>query len=218
MHIPDGYLEPEVLVPLTVITVGAVAYSVARSGRELDERKVPLMGVMGAFVFAAQMINVPTGVGVSGHLLGGLLLSILLGAHPALVVVASIFIVQALIYADGGITALGANVFNCGVIPCFIGYSVYLAMKSLSANRRWENLATFVMAWFSVVLGSVCAAVELTLSGKISLRAGLGVIVMFHVVIGFIEGIVTVAAINFIRAVRPQVLTRGSGEQSVEQT
>src|SRR3990172_11883821 len=125
MHIPDGFLEPEVWIPLTAIS-GMSLVSVSRKISDgMDEEAIPLMGVMAAFVFAAQMINFPVGGGTSGHLMGGVLIAAIVGPYGGLVIIATILILQALLFQDGGITALGANVFNMGVFGAVLGYAVF---------------------------------------------------------------------------------------------
>ena len=133
----------------------------------MDDLKVPLMGVTGAFVFAAQMINFPIPFGTSGHLVGTMLLAVLLGAQPALLVVTCILIVQCLLFQDGGATALGANVLNMAVLPVAVGYPVYIGVRKLL--RRWQNgwlAGAAVAAWLTVALSAVAASIEVALSGR----------------------------------------------------
>src|SRR5262252_4132244 len=125
MHIPDGFLSPSVWAPLDVAALPAVAWVARRARLDTEDRSIPLMGVMGAFVFAAQMINFPVGLGTSGHLVGGALLSIALGPAAASVVMTAILVVQAFVFQDGGIMALGANVFNMAIVGVLAGYLPY---------------------------------------------------------------------------------------------
>ncbi|MDP2947929.1 MAG: energy-coupling factor ABC transporter permease, partial [Chloroflexota bacterium] len=141
MHIPDGFLSAPVAGAGFVLTAAAVAVAVRRTNRTLDERAVALMGVMDAFFFAAQMMNFPVAGGTSGHLLGGALAAILLGPWAAIIVMTSVIGVQALMFQDGGLVALGANVFNMGVVTALLGYAVYAAMSRLANGRPWLRQA-----------------------------------------------------------------------------
>src|SRR5271165_5457692 len=122
MHIPDNFLSTPVWAALDAVTVPAFGLIARRAGRDLEESRVPLLGVLGAFVFAAQMINFPVGIGTSGHLVGGALLAITLGAAPAVLVMTAIIAMQAFVFQDGGVLALGANVFNMAVVGVLAGY------------------------------------------------------------------------------------------------
>src|ERR1700681_2932613 len=122
MHIPDNFLSTPVWATLDAVAIPAVGFMVKRAGRELEDRRIPLLGVMGAFVFAAQMINFPVGIGTSGHLVGGALLACTLGAAPAVLVMTAIIAMQAFVFQDGGVLALGANVFNIAVVGVLAGF------------------------------------------------------------------------------------------------
>ena len=208
MHIPDGFLDTATLAVTWTISAGSVAYAVRRTSRELDERQVPLMGVSAAFIFAAQMLNFTVAGGTSGHLLGGALAAILLGPWAGMLVITSVLAVQALLFQDGGLLALGANVFNMAVIGVLLGWVVYTGVKRLFGNKTWNTMAGgFAAAWLSVVLASLVAALELAISGAspwgVVLPAMLGV----HALIGIGEGLITIAVLAFLRATRPDLLT-----------
>src|SRR6266704_1827802 len=161
MHIPDGFLNLYVSVVCWVITAITISMAVSRTNKSLGEKQVPLMGVMAAFIFAAQMINFPVAGGTSGHLLGGLLAAMLLGPAPAVVVMTTVFAAQCLLYQDGGLTALGANTFNMGIIGSVGGYGIYWALCRL---RLGERAAVAAASWLCVMLGAAAASVELGLS------------------------------------------------------
>ena len=208
MHIPDGFLDITTSVVTWAASAGSVAYAVRRVSKELDERQVPLMGVSAAFIFAAQMLNFTVAGGTSGHLLGGALAAILLGPWAGMLVITSVLAVQALLFQDGGLLALGANIFNMAVIGVLLAWVVYTGIKRLFGNKTWNTMAGgFAAAWLSVVLASLVAALELAISGAspwgVVLPAMLGV----HALIGIGEGLITVAVLAFLRATRPDLLT-----------
>lgn len=198
MHIPDGFLEPKVWVPLTALSAGAVVSASRKIGKKMDEKIVPLMGVLAAFVFAAQMVNFPIGGGTSGHLMGGVLIATIVGPYGGLVIMATILILQALLFQDGGITALGANIFNMGIVGAVFGYIVFKGINKLSGSIRFS---LFTASWFSVVAASGAAAAELSLSGIIPLKVSIPAMLGVHSVIGIGEGAVTIAAIDLVSRV-----------------
>ncbi len=203
MHIPDGFLNLMVAGTAWVLSLVVLALAVTRTNRQLGERQVPLMGVMAAFIFAAQMLNFPVAGGTSGHLIGGALASILLGPWAGMLVMTSVVAIQALIFQDGGLIALGANILNMGVIACLVGYWVYVGMQKLLGDRPRVNLASaFVASWLSVLLSSIAAAVELAISGTSPLQIALPAMGGVHALIGIGEGVITVAALAFITATR----------------
>jgi cobalt/nickel transport system permease protein len=207
MHIPDGFLSPEVAAACAVPAAGAVAYGLRRANRELDERRVPLLGVTAAFVFAAQMLNFPVAGGTSGHFLGAALAAILLGPWLAGLVLSVVLVVQAFVFADGGITALGANILNMGVIGALVVGGLMVAALRLLPNRRGVLLAVAgVGAWLAVVAGSVACALELAISGTVPLGTVLPAMLGVHVLIGAGEAAITVAAVSAVLSTRPDVV------------
>jgi cobalt/nickel transport system permease protein len=207
MHIPDGFLSPEVAAACAVPAAGAVAYGLRRANRELDERRVPLLGVTAAFVFAAQMLNFPVAGGTSGHFLGAALAAILLGPWLAGLVLSVVLVVQAFVFADGGITALGANVLNMGVIGALVVGGLMVAARRVLPNRRGVLLAVAgAGAWLAVVAGAVACAFELALSGTVPLGTVLPAMLGVHVLIGAGEAAITVAAVSAVLSTRPDVV------------
>ncbi len=203
MHIPDHFLSTPVWLGAYAVSAAAVGVATKRAGRDLDDLKVPLMGVMGAFIFAAQMINFPIPFGTSGHLVGTVLLTVLLGPNAALLTVTCILIVQCLLFQDGGVTALGANVLNMAVLPVCIGYPVYLSVRRLL--NRWHGgwlAGAAVAAWSTVVLGAVAASIEMALSGRWPFVQSVAVMGGLHVLVGLGEAAITVAVLAFIARVR----------------
>jgi cobalt/nickel transport system permease protein len=207
MHIPDGFLSAPVAGVGFVLTAAAVAVAVRRTNRTLGERSVPLMGVMAAFIFAAQMMNFPVAGGTSGHLLGGALAAILLGPWAAIIVMTAVIGVQALIFQDGGLAALGINVFNMGVVTALLGYAVYAATNRLANGRLWlRNASVFAAAWLTVQASAALTAFELAVSDTSPLSVVLPSMMGVHALIGIGEGLITVAALSFVTATRRDLL------------
>ena len=192
MHMADALLSPAVGAVFIVGSGVAMAVAARKLKDEADNRKVPLMGVMGAFVFAAQMINftIP-GTGSSGHIVGGILLAMLLGPWAALITVASVLIVQALFFADGGILALGTNIWNMGVYSCFVGWLIYKAIAGKNPTRITVSIAAVVGAIVALEIGAFSVVIETVLSGRSELPFGKFSAVMLgiHLPIGLIEGV-----------------------------
>ncbi|MEQ8170440.1 MAG: energy-coupling factor ABC transporter permease [Candidatus Eremiobacterota bacterium] len=206
MHIPDGFLDTKTWVTLDIVSAGFLGISVVKVKNYLDERKFPLMGVMAAFIFAAQMLNFPVGGGTSGHFMGGVIASILLGPWGGCLVMSSVLIVQCFLFQDGGLTVLGANIFNMGVIGSTGGYYIYLAISKIIEGRKGILAGAFVASWCSIVLASVACAMELALSGRVSLIVVLPAMVIVHAFIGAGEAIITVSALSFLLKIRPDLL------------
>lgn len=210
MHMADALISPAVGGTMWAATAGLTVYSARKLKQEIDDRKVPLMGVLGAFVFSAQMINftIPA-TGSSGHLGGGMILAILLGPHAAFLVMASILTVQALFFADGGLLALGCNIFNLGFFPCFVAYP--LIYKPIAGEKPTEG-RIFAGALASAVLGLQMGAfgvvLETLFSGLTALPFGTFVLLMqpIHLAIGFVEGVVTALVVIFVWKARPEIV------------
>jgi cobalt/nickel transport system permease protein len=207
MHIPDGFLAPEVAAACAVPAIGAVGYGLRRASRELDERRVPLLGVTAAFVFAAQMLNFPVAGGTSGHFLGAALAAILLGPWLAGLVLAVVLAVQSFVFADGGVTALGANILNMGVIGALVVGCLMVGAQRVLPQRRGAFLAVAgVGAWLAVMAGATATAVELAISGTVPLGTVLPAMLGVHTVIGIGEAVITVAAVSAVMSTRPDVV------------
>jgi cobalt/nickel transport system permease protein len=210
MHMADALLSPAVAGTMWAASAVVLASSSRRVRQAADDRRVPLMGVLGAFVFAAQMINfaIP-GTGSSGHLGGGLLLSVLLGPHAAFLVMASVLVVQALFFADGGLLALGCNLVNLGFFPAFVAYPlVYRRLGGGAYGERREVAACVIAAVFGVQLGALAVVGQTVLSGVSALPATTFLLFMspIHFAIGIVEGLATAAILSFVRRARPDVL------------
>ena len=188
MHIPDGFVNTGTSVVTWVASAGGLSYAVRRVNKELGERQVPLMGVSAAFIFAAQMLNFTVAGGTSGHLLGGALAAILLGPWAGMLVMTSVLAVQALLFQDGGLLALGPNVFNMAVVGVLVGWLTYEGLRRLLGSRTWGQMAAgFAAGWLSVVVASIVASVELALSGTSPFGVVLPAMGVVHALIGIGE-------------------------------
>jgi len=207
LHAPDGILSVPVAIVMWALSVVAIGISVQRTNRHLDDRAIPLLGVMAAFIFAAQMVNFPVVGGTSGHLVGGVLAAVLLGPWAATLVLTCVIVVQALVFQDGGLVVMGANIFNMGVIGTLGGFALYAAIcRLLGGEERGRLPAAAVAAWVSVVAAAAAMALELGLSGTTDLALALTAMVGIYALIGIGEALVTVAALAFVRLVRPDLL------------
>ena len=207
LHAPDGFLSVPVALLMWAITIAVLALSVSRAGRQMDDRAVPLMGVTAAFIFAAQMVNFPVLGGTSGHLLGAVLAAILLGPWAGTLVMASVIAVQSLMFQDGGLLAMGANIFNMGIVGTIGGFAVYAALcRLLGGEERGRLPAAAVAAWSAVMLGAAATSSELAVSGTSPLLVVLPAMLGTHLFIGVGEAVITVGALALIRSVRPDLL------------
>lgn len=200
LHIPDGFLNLPVVLVTWIVAIALIVLSLQKTQADYQERAVPLMGVCAAFIFAAQMINFPIPGGTSGHLLGGTLAGALLGPWAGSLVMVVVFIVQAVVFQDGGLTVLGANIFNMGLIGTFGGYYLYRAIRLAIGRNKLSGMAigAAIAAWFSVVVAAIICAVQLALSGTVPLGVALPAMATWHVLIGIGEALITVVALNFI--------------------
>jgi cobalt/nickel transport system permease protein len=203
MHIPDGFLSAPVSLILWVVAIIGVGYALRRVNRELDDRKVPLMGVMAAAIFAGQMLNFTVAGGTSGHLVGAALAAIVLGPWAAIVVMACVVGTQALLFQDGGLLALGANVVNMGIIGVAVGYAAYTGLRRLvNGSSRAVFVSGFVSAWLSIVVAALAAALELALSGTSPANVAVPAMGGIHMLIGVGEGLITAGGLALLLAAR----------------
>ena len=217
MHIPDGFLSPGVAAALFVVAVAVVGRGLRDAEARMDESRVPMLGVLAAFIFAAQMLNFPVAGGTSGHVLGAALAAVLLGPSTACVVMAVVVLVQALAFADGGLTALGANVVNMGVVGALLaGFCLSAGVRLLDPGRTLYLGIVAVVAWLAVVAGAAATSAELALSGTVPLDTVLPPMLAVHALIGVGEAVVTVAAVGAVLATRPDLIAIGDGRRLVE--
>jgi cobalt/nickel transport system permease protein len=211
MHIPDGFLSLGVSLVCWVLAIAGVGVALWRSREALGERQVPLMGVLAAFIFAAQMLNFTVAGGTSGHLIGGALAAILLGPWAGIVTMTTVVAIQALLFQDGGLLVMGANILNMGIVATLVGYGVYRGVRALARGQRWGLfVGGFTAAWSSVVIASVATAVQLVFSGTSPMGVVLPAMAGVHVLIGIGEGLITVGALALLATVRRDLLEPAS--------
>jgi len=217
MHMADALISPAVGGTMWAASAALIGYNAKKAQKNFSDHTVPLMGVLGAFIFAAQMINftIP-GTGSSGHLGGGMILAVLLGPHAAFLTMASVLTIQALFFADGGLLALGCNIFNLGFFPCFIAYPfIYKKIVGTEMTKTRIAIASIVSAIIGLQLGAFSVVLETVLSGISDLQFTQFILLMqpIHLAIGIVEGLATAAVILFIWNMRPELL-----EQEVSDT
>jgi cobalt/nickel transport system permease protein len=208
MHIPDGFLSLVVSILCWVITVSVVGLAISKTNKALGEKQIPLMGVMAAFIFAAQMINFPVAGGTSGHLLGGALAAIVLGPWAGMLVMTSVIAVQALLFQDGGLLVMGANILNMGLATAAVGYGLY--RSTFGRSRSVKLAGAGIAAWLSVMTGALLTSLQLWLSGTSDLQIVIPAMLWVHALIGLGEALITVSALAFIMQTRPDLLGEGS--------
>lgn len=207
MHIPDGFLNIATVATTAAVSTGVVSYAVRTANKKLDEKQIPLFGVTAAFIFAAQMLNFPVFGGTSGHLVGATLAAILLGPWAAVLIMTCVLAVQCLVFQDGGLLALGANVLNMGIIASFVGYYLYQGIAHLGGgDRKGKLVGSFVGAWSAVFVASAACAVELGVSGTSPLSVALPAMAGWHVLIGIGEGLITTTVLSLVLATRKDLL------------
>ncbi len=215
MHLPDGFLTPLVAAIGWLLAVGSLSLAVRRTQTTLGQRQVPLMGILAAFIFAAQAFNFPVAAGTSGHLLGGALAAILMGPWAASLMMAAVIILQGLVFQDGGLLVMGWNIMNMGVMTAFVGFGVYRLVIGAVKDRPVAQLAgAFVAAWVSVEVAAMATAVELAASGTFPLGLALPAMTGVHALIGLGEAVITLATLAFLQRVRPDVLTLGQSSEA----
>lgn len=207
MHIPDGFLSVIVSVVFWALSIAAIALALRFVPLDLGERDVPVMGVLAAAIFAGQMLNFAVTGGTSGHLLGAALATIVLGPWAAVLVMTAVVATQALIFQDGGLLALGANLFNMAVIGVAVSYGVYQVFRKISRGQKWGVfVGGFAAAWMSIFIASLAAAMQLAASGTSPANLALPAMAGIHALIGIGEGLITVGALSFIYAARRDLL------------
>jgi cobalt/nickel transport system permease protein len=207
MHIPDGFLDPKTWITLDAVATGTVGLSVYKTSKKLREKMVPLMGVLAAFIFAAQMLNFPVAGGTSGHFVGGVIAAILLGPFAGTLVMTVVIVVQALLFQDGGIVVLGANVFNMAIVGSLLGYYIFRAIKLPFKSDRGLYISAFITSWLVVVISSSLVAIQLAVSKTVTVSVALPAMAGIHALIGIGEALITVGVIALVKKVRPDLLS-----------
>lgn len=207
LHIPDGFLSVPVASVMYVATAIVVGAAVRQTNRHLKESTAPLMGVLAAFIFAAQMMNFPVAGGTSGHMLGGALAAILVGPWAAVLIMTTVVGVQALVFQDGGLAALGANVFNMGILTAFVGYAIFRGTITVTRGSRTAMLGgAFAAAWITVMISAFATSAQLAISGTSPWSVVLPAMMGVHALIGLGEGMITAGAVGLVLSARPDLL------------
>lgn len=205
MHIPDSFMPLGQALVYWLITLPFILMALNWARKDLDDMKVPILAALAAGIFAIQALNIPIGMGTSGHMVGATLVAIVFGSPLAGVLVLTlVLIVQGFVFADGGITTMGANIFNMGIVSGFVGYYTFVALCKSNIDTR---AAAFIGAWLGLLVSSLVCAVEMYIAGTFPLVPGLAAMGLYHMIIGFIgEGLITAIVITAIAKSRPDLL------------
>jgi cobalt/nickel transport system permease protein len=206
LHIPDGFLNLVVSLVFWLATIIMVALAISKTNKSLGEKQIPLMGVMAAFIFAAQMLNFPVAGGTSGHFLGGALAAIILGPWAGILVMTAVVAVQGLLFQDGGLLVMGTNIFNMGILTAVIGFGLYRVV--VNQNKGVRYTVAGVAAWLATMAAALFTSLQLWLSGTSRLEIVIPAMLGVHALIGIGEAIITMAALAFIEQTRPDLLGR----------
>ena len=209
MHIPDGVLDPGTCLATGAVSAAVVGYALRRVRIDLPERTVPLMGVTAACVFAAQMLNFPVPGGTSGHILGGVLVGVMLGPWAGILTMAVVLAVQCLLFQDGGLTALGANVLNMAIVGAGVGYAIYDLARRAVGGLRGVVVGATLAAWFSVMISATLCSIELAVGGQFQLSTTLSAMLLAHAPVGVGEALATGLALGYVIRVRPDLVYGG---------
>jgi cobalt/nickel transport system permease protein len=199
-------LSPTVSLITDLGAVGIIGYAVSWTKRYFDQRRIVLMAVLGALIFAFQMVNFPVGPGTSGHFMGAALAGVMLGPWVASILMTAILAIQAFVFHDGGIVTLGANILNIAVLAPFVGYALYRAIVRFGDSRAVKLGAAFVAGWLATIIAALAAALELWMSGHANFALVMGSMGLWHAIIGVVEGIITAAFVGYLLAVRPDLV------------
>jgi cobalt/nickel transport system permease protein len=210
MHMANELLSVPVATGTLAIAAGGLGLICRKVSRIVSSDKLPLMGILGAFIFAAQMVNfqLPAMPGTSGHMVGAVLLAIILGPHLAAIVISSVVIVQCLIFQDGGLLALGCNIINMGLVPCYVGYFLYKAITAGQSSSQRTYVGAMLACLVALEMGAVLVPVEAALSGVLAVPFSTFLVTMIgvHFLVGLVEGLVTVAVLSYLQQVRPDLV------------
>ncbi|MHA1999620.1 MAG: energy-coupling factor ABC transporter permease [Promethearchaeota archaeon] len=219
MHIPDGVLDLPIVIILFVVSGLYGIFAFNKASKKLDDRMIPRVAVFTAMVFAFQMLNFPIAAGTSGHLLGYVLLAILLTPEIGFIGIMLVLVIQALVFADGGLLALGTNIFNMAIVA-LPGYYIYKLLKHFLERKGKKNLfiPAFVGAWSSVVLASIAAGIEIGISTAypFGVEYTVPAMLLWHVLIGIGEGFITAGIVVYVNKVHPEILTNSAGSNKNE--
>ncbi|MCX6927744.1 MAG: PDGLE domain-containing protein [Verrucomicrobia bacterium] len=217
MHIPDGFIDGKTAATTALLSAAGVGLALRQARRHLPPKRVPLLGLAAAFLFAAQMVNFPVAGGTSGHLMGGVLVAALLGPSAAIVVLTTVLIVQCFLFADGGVLALGANIFNMAIIGAAGGYAIYRGVSRWLPGTRGQVAAVAFAGWCSTALASISCAGQLAWSDTFDWQVGFTAMTGVHMVIGIGEGLISALVFLAIRRMRPELASEISGSVPARQ-
>jgi cobalt/nickel transport system permease protein len=207
MHIPDGFLSVLLSIGLWIISIAIVAYALRRVGKDLGERQMPLMGLLAAGIFAGQMLNFTVIGGTSGHLMGAAIAMILMGPWAAILIMTSVVSIQALVFQDGGLLVLGANIFNMAIVGVAVAYMAYRTVIMIAGKKKVGVLvAGFIAAWLSIEITALSVAIQLAISNTSPANLAIPAMAGVHALIGIGEGLITVGALAFLLSARPDLL------------
>ncbi|MHA1380847.1 MAG: energy-coupling factor ABC transporter permease [Candidatus Helarchaeota archaeon] len=209
MHIPDGVLAPWLWITFLVISLTVLAFCFVKVEKELNEKFVPYIGVLAAFIFAAQFVNFPVPGGTSGHLVGGTLLAAILGPWAAPIIIAMVLLIQA-IMGDGGITAIGVNIFNMGIVGGLFGYILLILFVKIFKNRMGDQrnliLSASIASYIAIVVAAMMVPIELQLSGTVGWEISLPPMLIYHLIIGIGEAGISAAVLYYVSKVKPELI------------
>ncbi len=208
MHIPDGFLDAKTALAAAALAATGLGLALRRVQRDFPPRRIPVLGLTAAVIFAAQMLNFPVAGGTSGHLIGAVLAAVLLGPAAAVVVMSSVLILQCFLFADGGVTALGANILNMGVVAPAVGYVIYAGCSRAVNGWRGRFLGAAFAAWCSTVAAAICCAGELSASGTVPWTAVFPAMAGIHMLIGIGEALITSLILAAVAVSRPELVER----------
>ena len=208
MHIPDGFINGGTSLAAAVVAVGGTAVCLNQASKTLDERQIPMVGLSAAFIFAAQMLNFPVASGTSGHLLGGVLAAVLVGPWAGAICVTVVVFVQALLFADGGLSALGLNVVNMALVGSFVGYGIFLGVRRPARRSSVVVVASGIAAGLAPVLAAVFFTLEYAIGGNGAVSVGdlAAAMIGVHLLIGIGEGVITAMTVSAVLASRPDLV------------
>ena len=207
MHIPDGFLSVLLSIGLWIISIAIVAYALRRVGKDLGERRMPLMGLLAAGIFAGQMLNFTVIGGTSGHLMGAAIAMILMGPWAAILIMTSVVSIQALVFQDGGLLVLGANIFNMAIVGVTVAYMAYRTVIMIAGKKKVGVLvAGLLAAWLSIEITALSVAIQLAISNTSPANLAIPAMAGVHALIGIGEGLITVGALAFLLSARPDLL------------
>ncbi|MBI5476269.1 MAG: energy-coupling factor ABC transporter permease [Ignavibacteriales bacterium] len=215
MHIPDGFLDTKTAIATATISTVGISFAFRHLKKSITPQEVPLVGLAAAFVFVSQMLNFPIAAGTSGHFMGAGLLTVLLGPSAAIIVMSSVLVVQCFLFSDGGLTALGANIFNMAIAGSLVSYGVLKGIELINPNAKGKLIGTAVASWSATVVASILCAGELAWSNSVSWGAAFTAMANIHMIIGIAEGAIATIVLAGIWRARPEIIERAKSVSTI---